>query len=84
VDTAFSISIIIIQKVKKQAWVIIMLWLYYVFLIIIIIIIIQKKLTNKYTKNLGIFKFSSRVGTIVARSKKVQKQAGVVHNIKSK
>jgi len=37
------------------------------------------KNVNKYTKKLG---FSSRVGTIVDR-KKVLKQAGVVHNIKS-
>jgi len=34
----------------------------------------------KYTKNK---EFSSRVGTIVAKSKKVLKQAGVVHDFKS-
>jgi len=41
--------------------------------------IVFKKLTNNYTKKLGI---STRVGTIVDR-KKLVKQAGVVHNIKS-
>jgi len=34
---------------------------------------------HKYTK----YKLSTRVGTIVARSEKILKQAGVVHNIKS-
>jgi len=49
-------------------------------IIIIIIILFSKKLTNKYTRNLRIFNY--RVGTIVDR-KKVLKQAGVMHNIKS-
>jgi len=39
----------------------------------------SKKLTNKYTKKLGIF---YRVGTH-SRLKKVLKQAEVVHDIKS-
>jgi len=39
----------------------------------------QKKLTNKYTEKL---EFSTRVGTKVDQ-KKVLKQAGVVHSIKS-
>jgi len=45
--------------------------------IIIIIIVFQKKLTNKYTKNL---EFSTRDHR---GSKKVLKQAGVVHDNKS-
>jgi len=45
-----------------------------------ILIIIKKKLTSKCTKN---YKFSIRVGSIVARSKRILKQAGVVHDIKS-
>jgi len=39
----------------------------------------KKKLANKYTRN---FHLVLRVGTIVDR-KKVLKQAGVVHDIKS-
>jgi len=47
--------------------------------IIIIIMVFPKSFKNKYAKKLGIL---TRVGTIVDR-KKVLKQAGVVHDIKS-
>jgi len=44
--------------------------------------VLKKKLTNNYTKKLGLFNWSSGVGTIIYQ-KKVLKQARVVHNIKS-